>query len=495
MSATASRSRVRARRAGSLALLALAAGCGEAPPTEADATRLLHDLDDAFNRSAHGDFAGLFADVPQLGGAFERARRLVPHGGLLRQSSQPLAFAEVGGAGVVRADITIARADRHPDDALSRCVQPAYVAFRSTASGARIVLWEPVDADAVAHVSGGFTGSFSCPPCNFRIGSDQLRGWLVVPSPKLVHGSVELVAFCRPGADLRLAISVHRNDHHDDAPALLHAIVERPPCEDEAGIVARGDVEPWLPEPYRDAPPAGLAGAHCAVTLAGEQHCDLYLLTLRTPSQRRDQPEICYLLSVRGAASALAEAAGDVATWLASFRLLDPEATSDAVGAASAQEHCGRAEVAPDGVFRHPASGVSCRGPATWNATLIADRCRFGVAYSCPSGGGSLNLTAYERDPGTEVERENAAYLWVADQLARAGLEIFDDTGWFSLDGPDAVTARARDLASRPLGQERPHYRRDRLLLCDDLLLVVDGVIDGGEAEEAYARLVESLRW
>lgn len=470
-------------------------GCAESiqPPTQAAAEQLLAALDSAFNRGAIGDFAELFeGEIPR--GSDRRLRRLLKPDHNLRQESVVTLFEAMGDIGFALASTTLWRVlQDQPARREDQQESQTYLAFRVRNGQPHVLVYEDVDPAAHKHLTRPFSGVYECPPCNFRIGTPSLQGWLVVPSPKRVAGCVEMVSFYRPGADIQLTLSVHRNPGHDAAKPLLQKLLQAWTDSVLPPLVDRGEIVAWRPPFYANDVPAGLEGARCDPAEGDYRNSTLYLVTRATPRTLAFDQEICYLLSVRGSAEARARYADDIDRWLASFELVKVQSASDAVGLASVRAHSGGSRVAPDGAFHNATANLRCAGPEGWTASLQADPGLFGVTYACPEGKSFVGVTAYERQPGDLEQRRAGARRLVEQRLESLDFEIVSESDWFEPPGSTPERSiSACDIESR--AKNGTTVRRNRILLFPDLWVLVAGHLEAEAAVAAYRGLCESVR-
>lgn len=476
-----------------LAIAALSGmvGCSQEPevrrPTAARAQELVAALDAAFNRASTSEYFRWFDPLPQQGGSFAQMSQLVDHEGRLRLSTELVEFVEFGEFGLARVLSTLSRT-QSGEQGSKDLEQHNYLAFRDTSEGPQVLLYEDVDPGAAAHLAKPHTGVYACPPCNFKIGTDELMDWLVIPSPRRISGCVEMVSFRRIAEDIQMTLSIHRNDKHLDAMALLTELTSHPTGPD---IVDRGDITTWVP-PHYDETPEGMQGARRELVLASGQRDHLHVMTRRTPDAPAHDEEICYLLTVRGSAQAHADHRDEIDAWLRSFQLIDTEASSHASGKGSATAH-GGGVTDPTGNYSNAKHGLNFSGPEGWHIAHQADRCLLAVTFTCPQDRGVLHVAAHETLPGTLEEQKSGAVDLVMAELKSAGLEILEDTGWQAQDGPGEAEL-FREIRSRDPEAPPEQHRRDRILMFDDLWVLVDGMLRVEAAGEAFVDLASSVR-
>ena len=480
-----------------LALLTTACSPDPRPPTRAMARDLLASLDQAFNGGSHGAYDRLFRGnsfANGHGAAFARTMQLFDQAVGLSQSSTLEDFAafEQHGVALTQTAVGLA-ATNDPQSNATAVSHHAYLVFADTGGGPRGLLHLDVDAPARKHVSKTFTGRYTCPPCNFRIGDDSLRHWLVVPSPKTVSGCAEMVTFYRLGADLQLTIAISRNPGRLAAPELLRQLVRSSP-KGPAEVA----VEPWEAPGLTLEFRAGVHAARCQLQEAGGRQVTLHLITRSTGdpiAPGAPAAEISYLLTVAGAAEAQQAHRGEVELWLKSFSLLTVAKGSELVGLASVAAHSG-GEVHADGRYENERHGLSCRGPADWHPMVQADRCLFRVAWECPRGRGQLMLTGFSLSVGEVEQRRAHIDELVRCRIGEIGHTLANEPVWSTPPDPNPWNALASmRLDTRAADQPGPLPRRmGQILLYDELWVLVDASIQDENVVPLFDAMVASVR-
>ena len=456
--------------------------CGaETPPVEADGRALLSKLDTQFNAGLGEPYAGLFAAEAHLDGEFAAMARVIDHEGRLHQKSELRGFGAIDDVGVIRATVTVSITDGAPEQSTQR---ECYIAFEGRGDDARILVYDQVDPMAWDHLPDHITGVYSCPACNFRIGADSLMDWLIVPSPTRISGCIEMISFYRPGEDVRLTLSVHRNDQHLPANDHLQKLATVVLPEGE-----RVDVEDWQPPQFSKHLPTGVMGAQCTViTDGGDTHQRRYLISRQLGAATGPHDEISYLMTVHGDPTALDTLMSDIDTWIMSFQFVDPELAPDQVGHTAHAAHTG-GHLNDEGRYENARFGLAVQGPYGWRGSVAGGCCLFGVTFSCPEEANFVHVAAYEALPGELEHRRAAAEQQVLDALKEAGRRVVTDSGWLPpTDGHSALAIRK--IESHAADQPK---RLDHVMVFDDLLVVVDGLVHHDAAARAMQAVIESL--
>ncbi|MEM7204879.1 MAG: hypothetical protein AAF628_31780 [Planctomycetota bacterium] len=463
-------------------------GCAQPPeePSVELAERLLAELDQAFNRGSRPGHESLFAAAGTRGGAFDRTQRLLKSDVDLVQTSRVEEFRMVDGLGVALARTQFGAPDQPHLEALDRV---SYLVFAG-GDERRALLHVDVSDLARHHVSQQFTGVFRCEACDFRIGDDTLTSWLVVPSPRLLSGCIETVTFYRVGADLQLMISICRNPQRQPADELLTKLIEQTSPD------AAAAVEPWVPPAFTGELPAGMQGARCNVGAVDGPATTLHLLTRGgavTLPEGDSATEISYLLTVQGAPAAREAYSTEIDTWLRSFALMAHDTDGEVVGARAAAAHSGGV-LSADGTYENAHHQLRCRGPEGWRGYAQADRCWFGVSFEAPDSPCALRLTAYPAVAAGAMETRERIEAMVRQRLIEMGHTNPPAVQWDAAPPttpPGVLAAGAVDVPALDQGAAA---HRGRLLVFEDLWLLVDAEVHAADVLTAQDALLRSIR-
>jgi hypothetical protein len=328
---------------------------------------------------------------------------------------------------------------------------------------------------------------FRCPPCNYEVGG--VEGWLCVPLRADRANALEAVSFYLLGTDVACDVSVQVDaactDAAETARQLAATLLRLEPTAKAEPPV------PWTPPAHRREPPAGLHGAVVALDLphdfAGDGGRALLHVAVFGGLQ--------HLLLVRGSARELRERAPAVDALLASYRLLERRADS-ALAASRALAHHTGGDV--DGAtYRNARYGVVLAGEPGWRPALRTGGAAFRVVWTSARGS-RLWLTGYAVPPGLQRWCRATATRWVESQCERGGLQLAlahagDAAAWRD-DAPCGGSSRtllAVPRANAP-AQSAPQ-RRLRIVVRDDLLLVLDGHAVDDADDAALQRMQHAL--
>lgn len=492
-------------------LACLATASAQAAPTPglaplATITDVLAGLDAAFGRGDAAAYVARFAaDDPTALALLQQQLARVFAMTTTRQRTSVLVGEprQVGAHTVVRVRHAL---DLHagPRATLSRttCTEEILLALRPAADGR----WAPTLAVEAAPAEGAVRGDrLRCPACNYQIG--DVPGWLCVPLRNDRADALEAASFHLLGSDVVCDVSVQvdpeRRPPNLVAQQLADTLRQLQPA-DGSGAPATplpklGLPEAWLPAAHAAAPPSGLRGARLEVDwpAAGDdgRRVVLHVATFGG---------LQHLLLLRGRASALRTHAAAIAALLGSYQLLERDRDLVLAAAEPLAHHTG-GELTGSTYHNHRFK-VELVGAEGWRPVMLAGGAAFRVVWSSPPPAGQspaghvqgrLWLTGYLVPPGLGRWCEATADRWLAQQCERRGLDLLaadaGTTAWQQAVGCDATRTLVGHLR-QPASPDTPRRRWFRLLLRDDLLLVVDGFAATAADEAALQKMLASLR-
>lgn len=490
----------------SLALAALvglgaaAATRAQAPVATAAIERLLAELDAAWARGDAGGYAARFE--PDHPGA---------HAQLLHRLERAFATGcpQVRASGVVGAprafvDRTVVRvrSEIRAADGRSRQVvgEENLFVVRAGENGTAVptfVVEVPVDAPDLPG------DRMRCAACNYEVGG--VPGWLGVLQRADRAQAIEAASFYLVGTDLSCDVTVRIADCANDPPQpppaaavvaeQLAAALRRFEPGARAGLATA-----WLPTiagPARAAP-ASLTGARIAVELPADAvHRDGSRAVFHTVALGPLQ----HLLLVRGSVASFARHDRALQDLLASFRVLETDVDVAVAAARPLQHHTGgelRGEPTTGVTYHNPRWELELPGPAGWRAAQRCGGSLFRVVWTGPDGG-RLWLHGYAVPAGMQNWCSETADLWFAELCAERGLTVVGDDGKADGEWTAAAACRAQSRfvtcsggAGNPL--HPPRQRRLRLVVRDDLFVVVDAAPATAAEEPALRAALAALR-
>lgn len=335
---------------------------------------------------------------------------------------------------------------------------------------------------------------FRCPPCNYEIGGAS--GWLCVPQRSDRAEALEAATFYLLGTDLACDVSVQIEPAAVAATEAATRLAKAWRTID--GTARVGAPMPWLPPAHRTTPPAGLQGSTLTLDFASNERAVVHVVTFGA---------LQHVLLVRGRATTIERHRRNLDELFASYELLEVDCDLAAAAARPLLHHTGGRLV--DGAYTNDRHGVTMPGPAGWSAQLRSGGAAFRVLWH--SGAGSrLWLTGYAVPPGLTRWCPTTADRWLTRLCEERSLAPSsatpssatpsssrpngDDEPWQVLPDCGAKTRTVRLTPDGEPDPSAPRHRWLRLVLYDDLLLVLDGYATCAEDEAALTASLGTLR-
>jgi hypothetical protein len=459
---------------------------------------VLSQLDELY---AKGDVAGYLASFePDHPGAHAQLRQQLLRGfapgvPLRRTSTFRGPPHQIGERTVVRVHYEVRAADGRSD---ALYVHDALLALR-TKPGAMPVPTFCVEVPTEFALPAN--NLFRCPACNYQLGG--VDGWLCVPQRNDRAQALEAASFYLIGTDIACDLSVRIDDLAGDnyassdnaMPAV--AVVERmAEALRKLDPTARpGIAVPWLPANHpQQAATTGtqIAGARLGVELPADRATPegssilLHAVTLGA---------LQHLMLVRGGRRSLQQHASAVTALLNSYRMLDVDCDRAVAAARPLQHHTG-GQLA-ENVYRNTQWNLELSGPTGWAAGLRCGGNLFRVAWSSPQGG-RLWLLGYATPAGLTRWCRETADLWFREMCAEKGLTVVDSTNaqaaWSPSEGctGDSRLVTCTMRPATPL--TTPRQRVFRLVVRDDLFVILDAIAQQDDEWPALQEAIDSLR-
>ncbi|MEO6595777.1 MAG: hypothetical protein ABIP94_13580 [Planctomycetota bacterium] len=335
---------------------------------------------------------------------------------------------------------------------------------------------------------------FRCPACNYEIGA--VPGWLCVPLRSDRAQAIDAASFYLLGTDLACDVSVQVDAAAPDALSVARQLGE---TLHELDPTARpGLVTPWLPPAHRESPPKGLAGARLEIDLPAD--------AAETGGSRAVFHVIAFgglqhLLLARGSRRAWQQHADSVEALLQSYHLIESNCERALAEARPMLQHTGGSLRGT--LYHNTIFGLELQGPEGWSPELRAGGAAFCVRWSSPSGS-RLWMHGYAVPAGMNRWCRETADRWVNELCDRAGLDLRPETHvpgptvdvsqWTEQAGCGGHTRFVVGTPREPVRPDAPRQRLMRLLVNDDLMVVVDGHATTSDDLHALRRALESLR-
>lgn len=468
-------------------VLSAAAALGQADAVPAAAIHSVLDVLDAHFRD--GDVDGYLAEfAPDHPGAHAQLRRQLVRslgaGVPLRRVSAPVGDARrIAGRTVVRVRHEFRAADGSSDHVVVEDTMFALCARPGGSAVPTFCVEVPRDAPCAAD------GRFRCPPCNLEVGG--VPGWLCVPLRADRALALDAATFYLIGTDVGCEVSV-RVDERGSAgfAAPATAIAERlaDGLRRLEPAARPGLATAWWPAAAASPPAPGCSGARLAVDLPaaggapGPERAVFHVAALGS---------LQHLLVVRGSRAGLDAHRAEVQALLDSYRLLDPGVPAGSAATLPLQHHTGGELRGAE--YHNQRWGVRLRGPDGWRTEQRCGGAAFRVAWTGPSGG-RLWLHGYAVPSGMARWCRETADAWFAELCAERGLAAAGAAAWSAAPDCGALSRSvtcAVPGGGSPLG---PRQRLFRLVVRDDLLLVVDAAPACDDDWPALRGAIDSLR-
>jgi len=449
-------------------------------PAPVPVTTLLERLDAAFARGDATAYFDSFASEGADGLARQQRQRQLANvfaASTTRQRSSTVVGAphRIGDHVVVRARYTMSlqcAAGPAPQQVEFR--EDCLLALRSDGGGG----WLPVLEVETRPADGGArVVPFRCPPCNYEVGG--VEGWLCVPLRGDRANALEAVSFYRLDHDVVVDVSVQVDDDERDPAAVATEFAAAMQRLEPTAVKGAG--APWLPPAHADKPPHGLRGARLAVERAVGPEVVIHVAAFGG---------LQHVLLVRGRDSAQPGMQAAVAALLASHRLLDPDRDRAQAATEALRHHTG-GEL-HGGHYENQRFHVACAGEPGWTAQQRTGGSAFRVVWTSPAGS-RFWLTGYAVPPGMNRWCRATADRWLTELCAQLTLDVVEDAPGCEAWDVDPACGTSSRLAKRQrrdaAGRAAP-TRWVRLLLYDDLLLVLDGAAAMAADEGVVRRLL-----
>lgn len=425
---------------------------------------------------------------------------------------------QFGARTVVRVHFEVRAADGRSD---ALYAHDAMLAFRSAAGDPTARPVPTFCVEVPAEFGSLPNDLFRCPACNYELGG--VAGWLCVPQRNDRAQALEAASFYLIGTDIACDLSVRIEDPLPSTGQVSGA--GETPAGQPLAVVERlaaalrrldptvrpGIAVPWLPENHRAAATAttapattpgaaGIAGAQLAVDLPADRanpdgsRAVFHVVTLGA---------LQHLMLVRGGQRSLQEHAPAVAALLNSYRMLDVDCDRALAAARPLAHHTG-GELAGT-TYRNTQWNVAVEGPNGWQPGLRSGGNLFRVVWTSPQGS-RLWLLGYATPEGMTKWCRETADLWFREMCAEKGLTIVASTDatstWKQDQGCSAdsrlVTCtapiRVPVLQSAPGGSVAAQQRLFRLVVRDDMFLVLDGQARSDDEWAPLRAAMASLR-
>jgi len=348
------------------------------------------------------------------------------------------------------------------------------LALRSDGDGG----WLPVLEVETTPADGGvLRDPFRCPPCNYEIGG--VDGWLGVPLRGDRANALEAVSFYRLDHDVVVDVSVQADAAERDPAAVATELAAA--MQHLEPSAAKGAAAPWLPPAHAGKPPPGLRGARLVIERSLGPEVVIHVAAFGG---------LQHLLLVRGRDNAQPTVQHAVAALLASYRLLEPDADRAHAAAAALHHHTG-GELHGSAYTNHRFQ-VACGGEPGWTAQQRTGGSAFRVVWTSPAGS-RFWLTGYPVPPGMNRWCRATADRWLAELCAQLALDVVEDApgceAW-DVDPSCGTASRLAKAQRRDAADRAAPPRWVRLLLDDDLLLVLDGAAATAADEGVVRRLL-----
>lgn len=324
--------------------------------------------------------------------------------------------------------------------------------------------------------------SFGCPPCNYSIGG--AAGWICVPIAGDRTQALEGASFYRLGSDLTCDISVRVTCAATTAMATVRTLADDVHQLDPAARA--GLAVDWLPPAHVTPPVRGLSGAKVDVTLG-----DGDLLRLHVAQFGGLQ----HVLLARGGPAAFAQHAAALQALLDSYRLITTDCDFAETAATALRHHTGG--VLEDERYRNVQFDIALQGPQGWRAEQRSGGAAFRVVWTSTLGS-RLWLIGYAVPRGMPGWCTNTADRWLNRLCEDTGLQLPapQAAAWqdFAAFAPrTARTALLRCVPKSVGDPTRPQERWLRVVVCDDLLVVLDAHPGATEDLPALRAALERL--